>query len=223
MKLCVGKANIVLLLAAASLALSGCLGGDDVDEPTVNSPPGGPSANNPPTISGNPPPAVVVGQNYSFTPNASDPDGDSLTFSIEGQPMWADFNTGTGRLSGVAPLGAEGTYADIRISVSDGDLSAETPQFSIEVTQMALGSATLSWTAPTQNSDGTPLMDLTAYKVYYGTSPGAYTNELRVDNPGTTTFVVENLVPNTYYFVSTSINSSGVESVFSNVASMTVN
>jgi len=43
------------------------------------------------------------------------------------------------------------------------------------------------------------------------------------NNPGITTYVVENLSPNTYIFASTSINASGVESDFSNVATKTIN
>ena len=223
MKLRLGKAFFVVLLGMTSLVLTGCLSGGDSDEPNVNSPPPPPSGNNPPSISGNPPPAVLVGQNYSFTPTASDPDGDTLTFSIQNQPSWASFDTATGTLSGLAALGTEGAYPNIQITVSDGSQSVSMSQFTINVTQVALGSATLSWTAPTQNTDGSPLSDLAAYKIYYGTSPGSYTNEILVSNPGTTSFVVENLVPDTYYFVSTSINSLGIESLFSNMASTTVN
>lgn len=224
MKLRLGKTCTVFLLGLATIALSGCLSSSEVEDPVPNTPNPPPSGgNNPPVIVGNPPPAVVVGQNYSFTPVASDPDGDPLSFSIQNQPAWATFDSATGSLSGVAALGTEGTYANIVITVSDGSQSVSMSQFSIEVTQVALGSATLSWTAPTQNTDGSPLMNLAAYKIYYGTTPGSYTNEILVANAGTTTYVVDNLVPDTYYFVSTSINSVGIESVISNMASKTIN
>ena len=48
--------------------------------------------NSAPQISGTPSPSVNVTQNYSFTPTASDPDGDNLTFSIENMPRWAQFD-----------------------------------------------------------------------------------------------------------------------------------
>ena len=67
------------------------------------------------------------------------------------------------------------------------------------------------------------LVELAGYRIYYGTSAGSYPNSIRIDNPGLTTYVVENLVPNTYYFVATSINSSGVESSYSNVATKVIN
>lgn len=211
-----------LFCASLSLGLAGCLsGGGDSSEASSGNPPG--STNRAPTITGNPPPAIVVGQAYAFTPTASDPDGDPLTFSIQNRPSWAGFDTATGALTGTPAAGTEGTYANIRISVSDGSLSTSMSQFAIEVTQSALGSATLSWTAPTQNTDGTPLMDLAAYRIYYGTSPGTYSNQVYIDNPGTTMYVIDGLAPNTYYFVGTSINMAGTESVFSNMASKVVN
>ncbi len=44
------------------------------------------AANSAPQISGTPSPIVNVGQSYSFTPTASDPNGDTLTFSIQNRP-----------------------------------------------------------------------------------------------------------------------------------------
>lgn len=99
----------------------------------VNARPAPPPANRPPVISGSPAMSVTEGQAYSFTPTASDPDGQVLVFSIAGGPAWTSFNTGTGRLSGTPGAGTAGTYANIRISVSDGAASAALPAFSIAV------------------------------------------------------------------------------------------
>src|SRR5207302_7131247 len=52
-----------------------------------------------PVIGGTPSTNVVAGASYSFTPTASDPDGDTLTFSIANQPSWATFSSGTDRKS----------------------------------------------------------------------------------------------------------------------------
>ena len=106
--------------------------------------------------------------------------------------------------------------------MSDTDLTASLPAFAITVAQAATGSVTLTWTPPTRNTDGSQLTDLAAYKIYYGLSQGNYPNEIRIDNPGITTYVIDNLSPNTYYFVSTSINEAEVESNFSNVATKIV-
>jgi hypothetical protein len=87
---------------------------------------------------------------------------------------------------------------------------------SVSVDQFGFDSTTVSWTPPTQNEDGSPLTDLAGYKIYYGNESGNYQRSIQIDNPGITIYVVENLTPNTYYFVMTAINSSGIESRYSN-------
>jgi len=181
------------------------------------------AANSPPQISGTPSPIVNVDQSYSFTPTASDPDGDTLTFSIQNMPPWAQFNAASGALSGTPQAGDAGSYTNISISVSDGNLGDTLPEFTITVNQVSLGSVTLNWTPPTQNTDGSVLTNLGGFKIYYGTSPDNYPNQITINNPGITTYLVDNLTPNTWYFVSTSFNSSGMESDFSNVATKTIN
>ena len=180
------------------------------------------SSNNAPQINGNAPAIVTIDQQYVFQPSASDPDGDDLSFAIANLPSWAAFDDTTGLLSGMPVQGDEAVYDNIVISVSDGELMASLPAFVITVIQVANGSVTLTWTPATKNTDGSPLTDLAAYKIYYGLAEGDYPNEIRIENPGISSYVVENLSPNSYYFVSTSINSSEVESDFSNVAFKTV-
>lgn len=215
--------NIFKIFTIVSLTiLGGCL---NSSVPVVNSDAGGdnPVGNNAPIIFGNPPAAATVDQPYSFTPQASDPDGDALTFSIENQPAWASFDSSTGRISGVPTLGNVGSYSNIRVSVSDGQLSASMSGFSIEVTQLATASTTLSWTAPTQNEDGSVLTDLAGYKLYYGQSSGSYTNQIVIDNASITTYMVDNLTPTTYFFAAKSFNTSGVESRFSGEIAVNLN
>ncbi len=181
-----------------------------------------PIVNNPPFIGGTPVSAVVAGAEYSFAPTASDADGDTLTFSVENLPMWADFDTATGRIYGTPTAADAAAYSGIRITVTDGSDAAVLDPFTITVTAIGQGSVTLSWVAPTQNEDNTPLVDLAGYRIYWGTSPGSYPNSVTINNPGLTTYVVENLGPGTYQFVATSFNASGVESGYSNPVAKTV-
>ncbi len=209
-----------LALLCGSL-LSACLGGgSDSDQPVT----AGDSANSAPTISGSPPTQVTAGQRYSFTPNASDPDGDRLSFSASNLPSWVTLDSGTGNVSGTPSDADVGSYRDISISVSDGTTTIRLGPFTIEVLAegAATGAATLSWTAPTENDDGTPLTDLAGYRLYWGTTPGSYPNSVTIDNPGVTTYVVENLVSGTYEFAATAFNTAGVESRLSNPATKTV-
>ncbi len=205
--------------------LAGCLDfmGDDIESSASAPPSAPPGSNSAPMINGTPGSSVRISEPYSFAPSASDPDGDTLTFTIQNKPVWAEFNSSTGQLSGMPLLGNEGTYSNILITVSDGQLSASLASFSVTVNQVGLGSATLSWTPPTQNTDGSPLTDLAGYKIYYGNESGNYQTSIQINNPGIATYVVESLTPNTYYFVSTAFNSNAVESAFSNEAVKKVN
>ena len=178
--------------------------------------------NNPPSISGSPTTSVTAGQAYAFQPTASDPDGQTLTFSIVNRPTWATFNTATGRLSGTPTAAQVGTYSGIVISVTDGVSSVSLPAFSITVATVQLGSATLSWTPPTLNEDGSPLTNLKGYRVYYGTSASNLSTVLDIPTAGVATAVVENLSPATWYFALKAYNTSNVESSLSNIASKTI-
>lgn len=180
-------------------------------------------SNTPPVISGTPSTSILQDNTYSFVPTASDDDGDTLTFSISGRPLWATFNPNTGELAGRPTAADIGTYTGITISVSDGAATASLPAFSITVQAIAVGSATLSWVPPTANTDGSALNDLAGYKIHWGDRSGSYSHSTTIMNPGISTYVVENLTTGTYYFAVTALNSSSMESTFSNEASMTIN
>ena len=81
------------------------------------------------------------------------------------------------------------------------------------------GVVTLSWLPPTENSNGSALVDLSGYTIYYSTSPSLLnSNTLYVNGANLTSYMIENLDTNsTYYFVITALNSQDVESNFSNV------
>ena len=205
----------VLLLLIAAIVVTGCGHGEEEKGPQK-------VTNKAPTVTGTPMTCMTEGNQYEFSPTARDPEGDPLSFSITNMPPWSNFNTSNGRLIGIPGPGDVGLYRDISISVSDGQTSASVPDFSIDVIQFGFGQATVFWTPPTSNDDGSVLADLAAYRVYYGTEANIYPNDIYVANPGIASYVVENLCPNTYYFVLTAINSKGIESDFSNIASKTV-
>ncbi len=78
------------------------------------------------------------------------------------------------------------------------------------------GEATLSWTAPTQNEDGSTLTDLAGYRIYYGTSQATMTTQIQIANPGLLTYVIPNLAPATWYFNMTAYTTSNLESAHTN-------
>ena len=212
-----------MLIALCAAALSGCGGGDEGSTPASGTaqppaPPPSGSGNRAPTISGSPTAAVNASMPYTFTPTAADADGDTLAFSIQNKPAWATFSTSTGKLSGTPAAADVGTYANIAIAVSDGQASTALNAFAIAVTTVSNGRATLSWTAPTENTDGSTLSNLAGYRILYGTSASSLTNTIVINNASVTTYVVENLSPATWYFAITAMNSQGAESSNSNVA-----
>ncbi|WP_345984863.1 tandem-95 repeat protein [Sulfurimonas sp. HSL-1656] len=91
------------------------------------------NVNDAPTIDGTPATSVNQDAPYSFTPGASDLDGDTLTFSIQNKPSWATFDTATGALSGTPGNADVGTTTGIVISVSDSLLTASLAAFDLEV------------------------------------------------------------------------------------------
>src|SRR3989440_561628 len=175
-----------------------------------------------PVIGGTPSTNVVVGASYSFTPTASDPDGDTLTFSVANRPSWASFSNTTGQLSGTATTGNVGIFSGIIISVSDGTSSASLSAFSIIVTQVANGGATVSWNAPTQNTDGSALTNLAGFNIYYGTSATTLSQSVQIASPGLTTYALGNLAPGTWYFAVNAYTAAGAESALSSIASKTI-
>jgi hypothetical protein len=219
------KAGAAAWAAVLLLALTGCGGGGgsgDSSGPSAPPPPVG-GTNQPPTISGTAPTSVTSGQGYSFQPTASDPDNQTLTFSIASKPSWATFDATSGRLVGTPAAGDVGTYANIVISVTDGIATASLSAFTVTVqAAAATGSVKVSWVPPTANDDGSPLTNLAGYKVRYGKTSGALNQILDVSNPGATTVTIGSLSTGTWYFTLASYTNVGVESVQTAAVSKTI-
>lgn len=214
----------VATVAAFVIFAAGCGGGggDSPAAAAAETPPPSTGTNASPTIQGQPGTTVLAGQSYSFQPVATDADGDKLTFTAVNVPAWASFDASTGRLSGTPAAADVGTFSGIKITVSDGKASAATASFGITVTAVGSGSATVSWTPPTSNTDGSVLTDLASYRILYGRSATDLNLSVSVDGPGMSRFVVENLTSGAWYFAVVAVNASGGTSELSNVASKTI-
>jgi Putative Ig domain len=86
-----------------------------------------------PAISGTPRVAVVLGEEYSFTPVVHNPTGARLSFLVTNLPEWASFNADNGEISGAPTAANVGVYANIQIRVNDGNTTVSLPAFSITV------------------------------------------------------------------------------------------
>lgn len=185
----------------------------------------GGDANSPPVITGQPTGEAEAGSPWTFTPNATDADGDGLTFVIQNRPGWAAFDSSTGRLSGTPQDSHVGAYTDIRIGVTDGQAQTNLAAFAVDVRSQpqTTGSAALHWTPPTSRTDGSPLSNLTGYRIYRGTTTNNLNMVREVSNPGVTSFLMEGLAAGQWHFAISAIDGNGRESALSNIVSRWVN
>lgn len=72
----------------------------------------------------------------------------------------------------------------------------------------------LQWTPPTENTDGSPVEELSGYNLYIGDTSGVYALHSQIDD--STVQTAELTLPaGGYYFAVTAINAEGVESDYS--------
>jgi hypothetical protein len=161
----------------------------------------------------------VEGNDVSLTATANDAEDGSLNASIQWRSD-IDGQLGTG-----ASISVQLSRGDHVITAQVSDSETLTTESSVNYSVgAAMGSATVNWTPPSENTDSSTITDLAGFTVYYGESAGSLTESVVINNPETTSLAIDNLTVNTtYYFAVTALNSLGVESEFSAVASKFIN
>ncbi len=106
------------------------------------------------------------------------------------------------------------------LSASNPDnIRAEQPGALTKIPDHVINKITLSWKAPTKNTDGTLLKDLQSYRVYYGQTENSlgykYRKRIYV-SPNQTSIEFYNLATGKWCFEVTAWDTSGNESDFSN-------
>jgi hypothetical protein len=143
------------------------------------------------------PGSVTLG--YSSTGAAS-----CTATSTGNQPAW----------QGSKPLAGSQTLTGMKAS-SDYTLTCA-------AAQATTGPAVLSWSPPTQNTDGTTLTNLAGYDVLYGASCTALSQTLTLKDPSLTTYTMQ-LPPGPYCFAMKAYNAVGDRSpTASNIVPKTV-
>ena len=137
------------------------------------------------------------------------------------QVTWANGRGGIGVANGsvswqIASIVLE--LGENKITITAEDIAGATTSRTIVVNRESgqTGSATLSWLAPTERTDGSPLTNLTGYKIFYGRMSSIYDYQIDINNSATLIYVVENLASGVWYFVLTAYDSDGMESDRSN-------
>jgi hypothetical protein len=219
----------ILRLSTLMLITIGAVGCGDSDSSSATAPPATPSTTTGSgssgtgstgtiTLTGSPPTAVMAGAGYTFEPtvvgNAS-----GVVFSISGQPAWAQFNAKNGSLKGTPKTTDEGTTGHITITAKNAGNTASMTPFTIRVMAPTGNSsgAELTWTAPTENTDGSPVTGLAGYRIYYGSSAEEMTNIITVSGSTSTSYQLAGLAEGTYYFSIVAYNLAGLESGVSSV------
>jgi hypothetical protein len=181
---------LILALAVASLAACGGGGGGGASPGGGSSPTENSDAGNTPSDTG----AIVdTGNADSITP--LDPD----TSTNPETPDLAD-NDATPDQESTDPGATD---------------NSEMP---VEETSVPLIS--LSWSIPATREDGSylPVYEIGGYEVRYSKDEGTDVTVIRIDDPQTTDWTMENLAPGLYEFSIATIDSEGVYSEFSTTA-----
>ncbi|MBV8144238.1 MAG: hypothetical protein JO184_04455 [Gammaproteobacteria bacterium] len=183
-----------------------------------------PDTSDKPIIGGNPATHVLAGTRYAFQPSVRDAFGQELTFSVKNKPAWASFSIATGSLYGTPASTDTGTYQGVEISVTNGEMTASLPAFTIAVGNdtTSEGRATLSWQPPSENTNGSALTDLAGTRIYYGSSAAELTEMVEVPSAGETSYTIGDLTPGTWYFALAAYTADGTESAQSPIVSASI-
>jgi hypothetical protein len=167
-------------------------------------------------------PSIAKGTTQQFT--ATGTYTDSTTQNLTTAVTWGSSTTAVGTISNAA--GSKGLASAIAAGSTTITAISGSKSGTTTLTVTAGGSITLTWDAPTTNTDGSslnPVTGLTTYKIYYGTASQTYTQVMVFANPGTTTITQTfDLSAGTYYFAVTTVDSSGTESDYSNEVMKTI-
>jgi len=160
----------------------------------------------------------------SFDGDATDAEDGDLSSNIQ----WSSNIDGfIGSGANISTMLTVGTHT-VTATVSDSSNASHTREVTVTVEEPASGGnqgvATVSWVAPTLNEDGSPINDLSGFKVYYGTSASDLSDYVVVNDAFQFTQEIADLEQNaTYYFAVTAFNEQGVESEYSDVTSKVIN
>jgi hypothetical protein len=84
------------------------------------------------------------------------------------------------------------------------------------------GTVTVTWVAPTEDTNGQSVTNLAGYYIYYGTDQSDLSQVISVAGADTTTYIVNDLGSGTYYFAVSAYNAIGLDSAQSNILSVTI-
>jgi trimeric autotransporter adhesin len=130
--------------------------------------------------------------------------------------------TGSLATGGAKATGAVNATTTYTLSCTGTGGTATQSAIVAVTTSTSGGTATVTWVAPTINTDGTPVTNLSGYTIYYGTSQSDLTQSVVVSGAATLNYEVNGLASGTWYFAVAADASDGTQSAMSNVGSKTL-
>jgi hypothetical protein len=172
--------------------------------------------------------SAVAGTDYVATAGSVTwQDGDSnaktVAVPVTQQASGKNFNFALTGVAGQATFGSP-AVALIGVSASSSASSGSSSSSGAGSSSSSAASTTvtLSWMAPTQNTNGTALTNLAGFDIYYGTSASAMTQKISLNTVAVLSYVVGDLSSGTWYFQVVAVNSLGTQSSPSSTVSVTI-
>lgn len=209
--------SIVFLFTASTVACSGGSGGSAYQD--VSGEGNGGAGQTGPTVTITSPDAPEI----DTTDDSMDLGGSAESAAGITSVSWKSNRGSEGSANGTVSW----TISDIplelganKITVTATDTSGQSYSDKIVINRESggTGSVTLSWIPPTERTDGTPLDNLAGYEISFGRMSRVYDYTVTIDNPGLATYVVENLMPGSWYFAIAAYDAEGLVSDLSNEA-----
>lgn len=208
----------IILAFALPLSITACSSASGEAPPTTNDSSAPPSAGAPQVIITSPDAAEI-----DTTDDAMDLAGSASAEAGIQTVTWETDQGQSGTATGTETWSVERVPLaigsnTITITATDGSGATHSDSIVINRESEGTGSATLSWEAPAERTDGTALTDLAGFRIHYGRMSGVYDYQIDLNTPGVMTYIVEDLVPGEWFFVVTAYDASGLESEYSNEA-----
>jgi len=166
-------------------------------------------------------PAIVLSASPSTVKSGA---ASTLTWSSTNATACTASGGWTGSLatSGARATGAVNATTTYTISCTGSGGTATQSAIVTVTSSTSNGTATVSWEAPTINTDGTTVTNLSGYTIYYGTSQSDLTQSVVVSGAATLSYEITGLAAGTWYFAVAADGADGTESAMSSIGSKTL-
>lgn len=218
------KLNQIFILVAAMLVLAGCSGGGSSsqrststassdqnvfgdDDKIISQPQPDPTAPEPQPAPGSEPTVKLTVDNDVVDA------GGSVTLAWESSNV--DTCAASGSWTGDKPTTGQQVFNGISANQTFSLNCTGAGGSAVSMVSVAvLGSLQISWQAPTENIDGTPVDALSAFRIHYGVQSGQYDSVVEVQG-GASSHSID-VIRGEYFIAMTAVDVEGDESGLSN-------